>query len=94
MRATRNPQTLTLRRYPDLEGNGQMNKTDIDVLWYFQRYAGARTVRFGAWQTGVGYAYKGGCTSAAEEVSLTADAPLGVSGIQRGAKPQYSGIWR
>lgn len=42
---------LCLRRYPNIEAMGHLTRSEVDTLWDFQRRAGARSVKFGAWPT-------------------------------------------
>jgi hypothetical protein len=73
-----------------------MNASEVATVWDFQRRTGARSVKFGASHMSAGFAAPAStaCSSAAGALSLTADAPLGVSGVKATASPQYDGIWR
>jgi hypothetical protein len=72
-----------------------MNKTEIDVLWQFQIRAGVRTVKVGAGNPELGYDYSGTCGGGAEALTFTADAPVGISGVNLAdAQLEFNGIWR
>ncbi|GBF97916.1 hypothetical protein Rsub_10589 [Raphidocelis subcapitata] len=72
--------------YPNLEAMGAMNRAEVEELWAFQHATAARSVKFAAWPTNVGYLPDvSACTSDDVPMRFTAAAPLGISGIKSSA---------
>jgi hypothetical protein len=81
--------------YPNIEAMGQLNSTDVNVIWDYQRRTGARSVKFGAWSSNVGW-NPNSAACAADDVpfTFTAQAPFGISGIRPGATLSGAGLYR
>jgi hypothetical protein len=71
-------------------------QSEVETLWAFQRATAARSVKFAAWPTNVGYtpAPDTECTSADVPMRFTAAAPLGISGIKSSAVMGSLGLYR
>ncbi|GBF97931.1 hypothetical protein Rsub_10604 [Raphidocelis subcapitata] len=81
--------------YPNLEAMGAMNRAEVEELWAFQRATAARSVKFAAWPTNVGYSPDvSACTSDDVPLRFTAAAPLGISGIKSSAVLGSGGLYR
>lgn len=81
--------------YPNLEALGHLNRAEVNVIWDYQNKTGARSVKFAAWPTNIGYNpdYLA-CGSGDATMTLTAAAPLGISGVRPGIQLSASGLWR
>jgi hypothetical protein len=81
--------------YPNMEAMGQLNSTEVNVIWDYQRRTGARSVKFGAWSSNVGWNPNyAACASDDVSFAFTAQAPFGISGIRPGATLSGSGLYR
>ena len=67
----------------------------MEELWSFQRRAAARSVKFAAWPTNVGFNPDvSACTAADVPMLFTAAAPLGISGVKSSAVLSSDGLYR
>ena len=74
---------------------GVLSAAQVNDLWAFQRAAGARSVKFAAWPTNVGFnPDTAACTSASTDVAFTPDMPLAGSGIKPTAPVNMAGLYR
>lgn len=81
--------------YPNLEAYGHLTKAEVSVIWDYQKKTGARTVKFAAWPTTVGWDVDvTKCSAGAGTMRFTAAAPFGISGIRAGAQMSAAGIYR
>jgi len=81
--------------YPNLEALGHLNKTEVQTLWIYQRRTGARSVKFAAWPTNIGFNPNyDGCSSSTSTMAFNGNTPSGVSGVRVGAQLSTSGLYR
>ncbi len=85
----------SLVMYPNLEAMGHLTKAEVETIWSFQRKTGARSVKFAAWPTNIGFNPNyAGCSSDATTMRWAAAAPTGVSGVRLATTLSSSGLYR
>ncbi|KAI8474659.1 MAG: hypothetical protein J3K34DRAFT_465487 [Monoraphidium minutum] len=81
--------------YPNVEAMGHLTRAEVEAVWAFQRRAGARSVKWGAWPSNVGFVPDvAACSSAPAPMALLRAAPLTISGIKRAARLDAGGLYR
>ncbi len=67
----------------------------MTTIWDYQRQTGARSGKFGAWVSSLGFnPNTAACGDQAQAMAFTPDAPLGGTGISAGAVMTSSGLYK
>ena len=81
--------------YPPLEAIGDLTAAEVEALWDYQRRTGARSARWAAWPSTVGFApNQAACAANAQALRFTAAAPLAGSGVPPDAALSSSGLYK
>ena len=82
-------------RYPNLEAIGDLTQAEVNQIWDYQLKTGARSAKFGAWVSTIGYFPNfDACGSQTQSLQLTDAAPLGASGIISSAALTSEGLYK
>ena len=73
-----------------------MTAAEVTALWDYQLRTGARSTKFGAWVTTLGFGVlePSGCSSATQAMAFTPAAPLSGSGITADAALTSQGLYK